>query len=267
MGNDLGRQREAKAHNNNGYRLLKAGSDLEGAFMAYSAALAIDPSHKLAGAGQQYAAAALLERDLTLGPRAGKINTLQMAAQSWTKAATVDAMAAMYVAAAEGWAEELGAGHEAPQMARDAAARIRRNRQTLAAHGATVCGASVAALPPDGGAPSGEVEMLMSMGFEQEQVTRALQAAKSHPRTQRLNHAMDMMLEGFGKASLPRMQHSFKIGDWVDGLDIFSHKVRGQLNINIRTETDGSLRSGFDGTTSSPLPTRPALPFIPCTLS
>ena len=94
----------AMAHNNLGYLLLTIGTDLEGAEAAYTAALTIDASHALAGPGQLYARAALTEQ-------CGE---------------GLAAVATQYEAAAEGWGNALGAEHEAAQMARAAAARVRR---------------------------------------------------------------------------------------------------------------------------------------------
>ena len=90
-------------HNNLGYLLLTIGTNLEGAEAAYTAALAIDASHTLAGPGQLYTRAALAEQ----------------------RGEGLVAVAAQYEAAAEGWTDALGAEHEAAQMARAAAARVR----------------------------------------------------------------------------------------------------------------------------------------------
>ena len=93
----------ADAHNNLGYLRLTGLPNLKGAEEAYSNALAIDSSHTLAQAGLHFAQAALIEQscgDLTVA-------------------------VGQYEEATVKWGAVLGAEHEAPQMARAAAARVR----------------------------------------------------------------------------------------------------------------------------------------------
>eukprot|EP00621_Florenciella_sp_RCC1693_P014760 CAMPEP_0182536334 /NCGR_PEP_ID=MMETSP1323-20130603/19807_1 /TAXON_ID=236787 /ORGANISM="Florenciella parvula, Strain RCC1693" /LENGTH=596 /DNA_ID=CAMNT_0024746559 /DNA_START=78 /DNA_END=1868 /DNA_ORIENTATION=- len=153
MGNDIGREQNKEAKrgvdtlelirlNNKGWRLLKGGSDLEGALKAYSAALSIKPSYKLAQAGQNYAAAAIAQQ--MWNPS----NTIPHVPRRQVRTGGVDFMVRLYLEAAELWEGELGAGHEAPRMARAAAARVRRNLRANLQQGEKSAASADAASPP-----------------------------------------------------------------------------------------------------------------------
>ena len=95
--------RYANAHNNLAYLLLTEHRDLKGADAAYSAALAIDPTHKVFRAGRLFTRASLAEQ----------------------RGRGLTAAAEQFDEAAELWGAELGADHEAAVMARTAAVACR----------------------------------------------------------------------------------------------------------------------------------------------